>query len=228
MQWTGASGAQRDGHRSPAFNGQTRMSVSLRRRALCFGLLASVLAGAATFAAPAPKPGEPYQTAAPNAILIEADSGSVLFEKNADALVPPASLSKMMTAEVVFNEIKQGRRKPTEEFIVSTNAWRTGGAPSRTSSMFIPIHSRVSIDDLLHGLIIQSANDAAIVLAEGLSGSEDKFAELMTERARELGMTKSTFGNSNGLPNPRQLMTMRELAKLAQFIIQTYPDYYRY
>jgi serine-type D-Ala-D-Ala carboxypeptidase (penicillin-binding protein 5/6) len=204
------------------------MSVSLRRRALCLGLLASVLAGAATFAAPAPKPGEPYQTAAPNAILIEADSGSVLFEKNADALVPPASLSKMMTAEVVFNEIKQGRRKPSEEFIVSTNAWRTGGAPSRTSSMFIPIHSRVSIDDLLHGLIIQSANDAAIVLAEGLSGSEDKFAELMTQRARELGMSKSTFGNSNGLPNPRQLMTMRELAKLAQFIIQTYPDYYRY
>jgi D-alanyl-D-alanine carboxypeptidase (penicillin-binding protein 5/6) len=208
------------------------MSVSLRRRALCFGLatslLAAVLAGAAANAAPAPKPGEPYQTAAPNAILIEAESGSVLFEKNADALVPPASLSKMMTAEVVLNELKQGRRKPNDEFITSTNAWRTGGAPSRTSSMFIPINSRVSIDDLLHGLIIQSANDAAIVLAEGLSGSEDKFAELMTQRARELGMTKSTFGNSNGLPNPRQLMTMRELAKLGQYIIQTYPDYYRY
>jgi D-alanyl-D-alanine carboxypeptidase (penicillin-binding protein 5/6) len=206
----------------------TSMSVSLRRRALCFGLLAGVLAGATAFAAPAPKPGEGYQTAAPNAILIEADSGSVLFEKSADALVPPASLSKMMTAEVVFNEIKQGRRKPSDEFIVSTNAWRTGGAPSRTSSMFIPIHSRVTIDDLLRGLIIQSANDAAIVLAEGLSGSEDKFAELMTQRARELGLSKSTFGNSNGLPHPRQLMTVRELAKLAQYIIQNYPDYYRY
>jgi D-alanyl-D-alanine carboxypeptidase (penicillin-binding protein 5/6) len=133
----------------------------------------------------------------------------------------------MMTAEVVFNEIKQGRRQLSDEFIVSTNAWRTGGAPSHTSSMFIPIHSRVSIDDLLHGLIIQSANDAAIVLAEGLSESEDKFAELMTQRARELGMSKSTFGNSNGLPNPRQLMTMRELAKLAQYVIQTYPEYYR-
>ena len=207
------------------------MSVSLRRRALCFGLATSLLANvlaAAAIAAPAPKPGEPYQTAAPNAILIEAESGSVLFEKNADALVPPASLSKMMTAEVVLNELKQGRRKPNDEFITSTNAWRTGGAPSRTSSMFIPINTRVSIDDLLHGLIIQSANDAAIVLAEGISGSEDKFAELMTQRARELGMTKSTFGNSNGLPNPRQLMTMRELAKLGQYIIQTYPDYYRY
>src|SRR5262249_57700303 len=128
-------------------------------------LRAGALAGAAVVAARAPKPGERYQTAAPNAILIEAESGSVLFEKNADALVPPASLSKMMTAEVVLNELKQGRRKPNDEFITSTNAWRTGGAPSRTSSMFIPINSRVSIDDLLHGLIIQSAHAAAILLA---------------------------------------------------------------
>ena len=97
-----------------------------------------------------------------NLTLIEADSGSVLFEKGADDLIPPASLSKLMTAEVVFNEIKQGRLKPTDEFIVSTNAWRRGGAPSRTSSMFIPIHSKVAVDDLLHGVIIQSANDAAI------------------------------------------------------------------
>src|SRR5215475_8668080 len=190
----------------------TEMTWSLRRRALCFGLLAgalvNALAGATAFAAPAPKPGEPFQTAAPNAILMEGDGGSVLFEKSADVLIPPASLSKMMTAEVLFNELKQGRRKPSDEFIVSTNAWRTGGAPSHTSSMFIPIHSKVAIDDLLHGLIIQSANDAAIVLAEGMAGSEDRFAELMTKRAREIGMTKSTFGNSNGLPNPRQLMTM--------------------
>jgi serine-type D-Ala-D-Ala carboxypeptidase (penicillin-binding protein 5/6) len=208
-----------------------RMTLSLRRRALCFGLLASALigalAGATAFAAPAPKPGEPFQTAAPNAILMEADGGSVLFEKNADTLIPPASLSKMMTAEFVFNEIKQGTRKPSDEFIVSTNAWRTGGAPSHTSSMFIPIHSRVSIDDLLRGLIIQSANDAAIVLAEGIAGSEDKFAELMTARAREIGLDKATFGNSNGLPNPRQLMTARELGKLAQHLIRTYPDQYK-
>jgi len=178
-------------------------------------------------AAPGSKGNEGYQTPAPTAILIEAESGSVLFEKNADELVPPASLSKLMTAEVVFNEIQQGRLKVTDEFIVSENAWRTGGAPSRTSSMFAPIHSRVSVDDLLHSVVIQSGNDACIALAEGIAGNEASFAELMTKRAREIGLTKSTFGNSNGLPNPRQLMTSRELAKLAQHIIRTYPDFYR-
>jgi len=178
-------------------------------------------------AAPGSKGNEGYQTPAPTAILIEAESGSVLFEKNADELVPPASLSKLMTAEVVFNEIQQGRLKLTDEFIVSENAWRTGGAPSRTSSMFAPIHSRVSVDDLLHSVVIQSGNDACIALAEGIAGNEASFAELMTKRAREIGLTKSTFGNSNGLPNPRQLMTSRELAKLAQHIIRTYPDFYR-
>src|SRR5438067_685653 len=187
---------------------------------------------ASAFAAPnpvsGPKGSEGFQTAAPHAILIEADSGSVLFEKSADDLVPPASLSKLMTAEVVFNELKQGRLKPTGEFNVSVNAWRRGGAPSHTSSMFMPINSKVSIDNLLHGVIIQSANDACIVLAEGISGNESAFAELMTKRARELGLTKSTFGNSNGLPDPRQLMTARELARLAAHIIQTYPEYYKY
>ena len=175
-----------------------------------------------------PKAGDGgFQTAAPHAILIEAESGSVLFEKGADDLIPPASLSKLMTAEVVFNEIKQGRLEPNKEFITSTNAWRRGGAPSRTSAMFIPIHSKVSVDDLLHGVIIQSANDACIVLAEGIAGSESSFAELMTKRARELGLTKSTFGNSNGLPDPRQLMTSRELGKLARHIIDTYPEFYK-
>ncbi len=174
-----------------------------------------------------PKSNEGFQTAAAHAILIDAEGGSVLFEKAADDLIPPASLSKLMTAEVVFNEIKQGRLTPTTEFSVSTNAWRRGGAPSRTSAMFLPIHSKVAVDDLLHGVIIQSGNDACIVLAEGISGSENEFAEKMTQRAREIGLPKSTFGNSNGLPNPRQLMTSRELAKLARYIIQTYPEYYK-
>lgn len=171
--------------------------------------------------------GDGFQTAAAHAILIEASSGSVLFEKAADDLIPPASLSKLMTAEVVFNELKQGRLKPTTEFSVSTNAWRRGGAPSRTSAMFLSIHSKVAVDDLLHGVIIQSGNDACIVLAEGISGSENEFAEKMTKRAREIGLPKSTFGNSNGLPDPRQLMTTRELGKLARHIIDTYPEYYK-
>ena len=187
---------------------------------------------AAAWAAPnpisGPKSNDGYQTAAPHAILIDADSGSVLFEKAADDLIPPASLSKLMTAEVVFNLLAKGQLKPEQEFIVSVNAWRRGGAPSHTSSMFIPIHNKVSVDNLLHGVIIQSANDACIVLAEGISGNESVFAELMTKRARELGLTKSTFGNSNGLPDPKQLMTARELAKLARHIIQTYPEYYKY
>jgi D-alanyl-D-alanine carboxypeptidase (penicillin-binding protein 5/6) len=191
-------------------------------------------AKAAGTAAPSARPAAPaakkeeggFQTAAPTAILIDAESGSVLFEKNADELAAPASLSKLMTAEVVLNEIKEERLKPSDEFIVSENAWRKGGAPSHTSSMFAPIHSRVSVDNLLHGVIIQSANDACIALAEGIAGSEEKFAELMTRRARELGLKKSTFGNSNGLPDPKQLMTVRELAVLARHIVRTYPDYY--
>jgi D-alanyl-D-alanine carboxypeptidase (penicillin-binding protein 5/6) len=202
----------------------------LLRSPLCKWGAAALAAGmtASALAAPNPKGSDGFQTAAPQAILIEADSGTVLFEKAADDLMPPASLSKLMTAEVVFNELKEGRLQPTDEFRVSTNAWRRGGAPSRTSSMFLPIHSKASVTDLLHGVIVQSGNDACIVLAEGISGNESAFAELMTKRARELGLTKSTFGNSTGLPDPRQLMTARELGRLARHIIETYPDYYKY
>ncbi len=212
-----------------------RVARSVWRSPLLRWGTAAILTCAVASAAAAPNPvsgpkgGDGgFQTAAPHAILIEAESGSVLFEKAADELIPPASLSKLMTAEVVFNEIKQGQLKLTDQFVTSTNAWRRGGAPSRTSAMFIPIHTKVAVDDLLHGVIIQSANDACIVLAEGISGNEFAFAERMTKRARELGLTKSTFGNSNGLPDPRQLMTSRELAKLARHIIETYPEYYKY
>jgi D-alanyl-D-alanine carboxypeptidase (penicillin-binding protein 5/6) len=164
---------------------------------------------------------------APTAILIEAFSGSVLFEKNADELRAPSSMMKLMTAEVVFNAIKQGDVKLTDEYRVSENAWRKGGAPSGGSTMFAAIHSKVSVDDLLHGAIIQSGNDACMVLAEGIAGNERTFAEMMTKRARELGLTQSTFANSNGLPDPGNKMTVRDLAKLARHIIQTYPDFYK-
>src|SRR4051812_25503598 len=165
---------------------------------------------------------------APTAILIEGSSGSVLFEKNADELRAPSSMMKLMTAEVVFNAIKQGKIKLTDEFRISENAWRKGGAPSGGSTMFAAINSKVAVDDLLHGAIIQSGNDACIALAEGISGNERIFANnVMTKRARELGLTKSTFGNSNGLPDPNKKRTVRELAQLARHIILTYPEQYK-
>src|SRR6266851_939533 len=165
---------------------------------------------------------------APTAILIEASSGSVLFEKNADELRAPSSMMKLVTAEVVFNAIRKGDVKLTDEYRISENAWRRGGAPSGTSTMFAAINSKVSIDDLLHGAIIPSGNDACIALAEGMAGNERIFAaDFMTKRARELGMTKSTFGNSNGLPDPANKMSVRELAKLARHIILTYPEFYK-
>jgi serine-type D-Ala-D-Ala carboxypeptidase (penicillin-binding protein 5/6) len=164
---------------------------------------------------------------APTAILIEASSGSVLFEKNADELRAPSSMMKLMTAEVVFHALQKGDVKLTDEYRVSDYAWRKGGAPAGGSTMFAAIHSKISVDDLLHGAIIQSGNDACIVLAEGIGGNEDSFAEMMTKRARELGLTRSTFANSNGLPNPGNKMTVRELAKLARYVIQTYPDFYK-
>src|SRR3979409_1633865 len=162
---------------------------------------------------------------APTAILIEASSGRVLFEKNADELRAPSSMMKLMTAEVVFNAIKKGDVKLTDEYRISENAWRRGGAPAGGSTMFAILNSKVSVDDLLHGALIQSGNDACIALAEGMAGNERTFAAaMMTKRERELGLTKSTFGNSNGLPDPANKMTVRELANLARYVIRPYPD----
>jgi D-alanyl-D-alanine carboxypeptidase (penicillin-binding protein 5/6) len=168
------------------------------------------------------------ETEADYAFLLDVDTQTVLFEKKADELMQPASMSKLMTLAVVFDAIEQGKITPQTEFPVSENAWRTGGAPSRTSAMFAPLKAQVSVEDLLQGVIVQSANDACIILAEGLAGSEDAFAQQMNEHARKIGITKSTFGNSTGLPHPKQLMTSRELAKLAAHLITTYPKYYHY
>src|ERR1700743_3251857 len=165
---------------------------------------------------------------APTAILTEATSGAVLFEKNADELRAPSSMMKLMTAEVVFHAVKQGDIKLTDEYRVSENAWRRGGAPAGGSTMFGALNSKVSVDDLLHGAIIQSGNDACIVLAEAMAGNERTFAaDFMTKRAREIGLPRSTFANSNGLPDPGNKMTVRELAILARHIMQTYPDFYK-
>ena len=177
--------------------------------------------------AAAPGTGE-FQTIAPFAFLMDADTGTVLFEKNADAPMVPASTTKIMTAEIVFHEIKDGRLKLDDKFVISENAWRRGGASSGGSSMFAVLNSRISVEDLIRGLVIQSGNDAAIALAEGISGSEENFAALMTRRARELGMTKSTFTNPWGRGDPGQRVTAREMALLAAHVIHDYPDFYRY
>jgi D-alanyl-D-alanine carboxypeptidase (penicillin-binding protein 5/6) len=207
--------------------------AALAWRVLLAGMVAVGIAlGGAAYAANnsvqgAKKPDEGYDADAPTAILIEASSGSVLFEKNADELRAPSSMMKLMTAEVVFHAIKQGDVKLTDQYVVSENAWRKGGAPAGGSTMFAAIHSHIPVDDLLHGAIIQSGNDACMVLAEAIAGNETAFAEMMTKRARELGLTQSTFANSNGLPDPGNKMTVRELAKLARYIIQTYPEFYK-
>src|ERR1700741_447006 len=165
---------------------------------------------------------------APTAILIEASTGSILFEKNADEMRAPSSMMKLMTAEVVFHAIKEDQVKLTDEYHISENAVRRGGAPSGTSTMFAAINSKVPVDDLLHGAIIPSGNDACIALAEGMAGSEKIFAsDFMTKRARELGLTKSPFANSNGLPDPGNKMTVRELAMLPRHIIRDYPEFYK-
>jgi serine-type D-Ala-D-Ala carboxypeptidase (penicillin-binding protein 5/6) len=169
-----------------------------------------------------------FQTTAPYVILLDAESGTVLFEKYADTPTPPSSMAKLMTSEVVFNELKQGRIKLDTEYLVSEDAWRRGGAPSHTSSMFASIHSKVRVEDLIQGAVVQSGNDACITLAEGIAGNEQAFVAMMNKRARELGLQKAYFTNSTGLPDPAQKVTVRELGRLARHIIRTYPEYYRY
>jgi serine-type D-Ala-D-Ala carboxypeptidase (penicillin-binding protein 5/6) len=168
-----------------------------------------------------------FQTIAPTAILIDAGSHAVLFEKSADEPTAPASMAKTMTAEVVFNEIKSGRLSFDREFVVSENAWRKGGTGSGGSSMFAKVNTPVRLEDLLRGLIVQSGNDAAIAIAEGIAGTEENFARMMNERAKQIGLTKSTFRNATGYGHPEQKATVRDLSKLALHIIETYPDLYK-
>jgi D-alanyl-D-alanine carboxypeptidase (penicillin-binding protein 5/6) len=197
----------------------------LWRFAASASLLIAAIATAATAMAQGSAPAE-MTTRAKQAILIDANTGAVLFQHNADELAPPASMSKLMTLAVVFKALKEGRIKLEDEFLFSVNAWRTGGAPSGTSAMFVPVNTREKLDEMLKGIVIQSGNDACIAIAEGMAGSEAAFAKMMTEEARRLGLMKSTFRNSTGLHDPEHLMTMRELALVARHIIQDYPEHY--
>lgn len=192
----------------------------------CYRGLVLVLALASTVAVSTPAVAA-FETEARQALLLDINTGSVLFEKNSDELMPPASMSKMMTVHMVFERLKEGKLKTDDAFIVSENAWRKGGAKSGGSTMFLNIGEEVTVDDLLHGIIVQSGNDACIVVAEGLAGSEAAFAERMTQRARELGLKNSTFTNATGWPDPNHMTTAWDLALLAKATIEQFPELYK-
>lgn len=172
---------------------------------------------------PANSPLGPVDTAARQAIMVDFDTGAVLLEKAPDERMPPSSMSKLMTMYVVFDLLKAGRLRLDQMMPVSERAWRMGG-----SKMFVQVGTQVSVENLARGVIVQSGNDACIVLAEGISGSEQQFAELMNETARRIGLRNSNFRNSTGWPDPEHRMTARDLAQLARRIIADHPEYYRY
>lgn len=184
------------------------------------GLLLSltVLAGAAT--------AQEFDTKAKFAVLMDYESGTLLFSKEPDTAMEPASMAKLMTVAVVFDELQRKKLSMDDEFFISEHAWKEGGASSGGSTMFAELNSKVKVSDLLRSVIVQSGNDAAIALAEGMAGSEPTFAGMMNQLATEIGMTGSNFVNSTGLPDPNQYSTARDLAVLARFLIAQFPEYY--
>lgn len=161
------------------------------------------------------------ETSARHAIMIDMTTDSLILEKNADTPMPPASMSKLMTVYMIFDRLKTGRLSLDDKFLVSSKAWRKGG-----SKMFVRVNQRVAVRDLLRGIIIQSGNDACIVIAEGISGSEEAFAELMTKKAREIGLTNSSFKNATGWPAEGHFMSARDIATLSMKLIRQFPEYY--
>jgi D-alanyl-D-alanine carboxypeptidase (penicillin-binding protein 5/6) len=198
------------------------MMSSLRPLAVGLGLAFAV------WSAPASAALATIDTQARNAVIVDFETGAVLLDKGADQRMPPASMSKIMTAYVVFDYLNKGRAKLEDMLPVSEHAWRAGGAASGGSTMFLELNSRAKIEDLLRGMIIQSGNDACIVLAEGLAGSEAAFVEEMNRKAQELGLAGSHFNNVTGLPDPEHYMTARDLATLARRLIQDFPQFYHY
>lgn len=202
--------------RFPGFN--TRIILSFFSTATL--LLTAVIAfSSAAFA-------QTISTAAKHAILIDAGTNSVLFQKEADDPIPPASISKLMTMAVLFDAIKAGEVSLDDEFFISEDAWRRGGANSGGSTMFAKLNDTIRVEDLMRGVIVQSGNDASIAIAENMAGVEASFAGRMTEFAREIGLKTSTFMNATGLPDEGHVMTAREMAILAKHLIEEYPDFY--
>lgn len=191
----------------------------LKTAALLFAALLAVIVVSGARA-------QDFDTAADYAILVDYQTGTVLFQKRADVPMAPASLAKLMTMAVVFDALRSGEVTLEDRFTISEHAWRTGGAASGGSTMFAELGSSIRLEDLIRGVIIQSGNDAAIAIAEGLSGSEEAFAERMNAEAGRIGMDGSVFTNPTGLPDPEQRVTARDLARLAAYIIREFPDYY--
>lgn len=187
-----------------------------------FGAIALLCGTAFCFSA------EAYETTARNAILMDYDTGEYLLVKNITEAVPPASMSKLMTVYILMSKIKDGSIKLDDTFSVSENAWRKGGAATGGSTMFLSIGDNVSVENIIKGIVIQSGNDACIVVAENISGSEEDFAVLMNKTAKQLGLKNSSFANSTGLPHPDQKMSMEDLAILSREIIKEFPDLYHY
>jgi len=188
-----------------------------------FRKLVPMLAALAAFAVSAPAYAD-IGTSAEHAIIMDGETGQVLWAKDADTPTPPASMSKLMTLELLFQRLKDGRLKLSDTFPVSQRAWSTQG-----SKMFVPIGSNMRIDQLIRGIIIVSGNDACVVVAEGIGGTEEHFVDMMNARAKQLGLTHSHFVNPNGLPDPPgQLMSVHDLATLARHLIYDYPQYYHF
>ena len=185
-------------------------------------IFVSYLVGASSFAAALPIP-KPPSTGAKSFIIQDFESGHILAEKNADQSVEPASITKLMTAYVVFNELQAGNISLNDMVTISEKAWRTPG-----SRMFVEVNKQVLVEDLLQGMIVQSGNDATMALAEHIAGSEETFAALMNRHAEEIGMTGSHFVNSTGLPDDNHHMTAKDIALLATLLIRKYPEYYHW
>ena len=198
-----------------------KMRRLVQRLLLAIGAWGILVAGSALGAAV-----ESVDVNAPFAILMDAATGAVLYEKSADTQTPPASMLKLMTLDIVFSALKDGRIKFEDEYPVSPNAYKKGGERSGATTMFMPVNSSARVADLVSGIAVASANDACIVIAEGISGSESAFANLMAQAGHDIGITKAHFTNSTGLPDPDQSMSVRDIALVAQHIINQFPEYY--
>lgn len=196
-------------------------SMAKRSGPLSF-VCAGVCAGWLVFVAAA-SPVQAFETAAREAFLLDFETGSVLLEKDADKPMPPASMSKLMTIFMLFERLQEGALSLDDMLNVSEKAWRMGG-----SKMFVEVGTSVRVEDLIRGIVVQSGNDACVVVAEALSGSEEAFAEAMTERGREIGLIDSSFMNSTGWPDPAHFVTARDLATLTRRIVVDFPEYFHY